>query len=223
MEEGAHQRRLDELLAAEIDVQRCVVALRQGSIPHSSVVQMCTTITAKLQALSANILDLELDLQGTGHAADTGAESMLQAVAQHKREVEVLREAMRTAALYHHRQNADQRTQSDRAELLGKWGPSSGQGGAPLDTDATASLRRARGLLSRELERSADTMRLLDEGSEKLRHTHAEYQAHRGALASSVVLLNRLAMRVMADAVFVYFAFAVYVFVCAYILSRRLF
>eukprot|EP00667_Euglena_gracilis_P023200 EG_transcript_26093 len=219
--DDAFQRQLDQFLNVEIDVQRCIVALRQGDLSTQGVVQMCTAINAKLNGLGTQIAELEMDVQGIDGPAP-GAEAAVTALAQHKQEVDTLRSAVRNAAQLHNRKMASQRFQREKLELL-RTASGSKRKDATLASDMVQSLQRARGLISRELEKSNDTIRLLDEGSEKLKHTFAEYQQHRSVVSSNTQLLNKLATRMLTDAIFVYLAFAVYVAVCLYIVWRRVF
>uniref|UniRef100_A0A7S4LMC6 Sec20 C-terminal domain-containing protein n=1 Tax=Eutreptiella gymnastica TaxID=73025 RepID=A0A7S4LMC6_9EUGL len=217
------QQQLDELLNLEIEVQKCTVVIKQGLLSPQALVQTCTTINTKLNELSTKMRELEMDMEGFDSHSKRDHDSLLKTISHHKTEIERLRTSARSATVVYNKKIAAQHYHKEKLELLGAYAGSRANKGGSKGSEVIEALQRTRGLISQQLDKTQETMKYLDEGSEKLRQTYAEYQSHRGAVASNAQLLNKLATRMMTDSVFVYFAFAVYIAVCMYILRKRLF
>eukprot|EP00906_Rhabdomonas_costata_P016341 RCo023441 len=213
MSEITGEEQLQELLELEIELHRGIAEIRQSSLASASVVPLCHRINQKFSEMERRLASLE---------SASSKPAVLKAAERHKRELQALRrEAKEVVAAYF--REGGQRHQKHREELLGGGLANPAKGAGALSADALQALRRTHSLLSNELERTNETMRLLDAGSTKLRQTRNEFQAHRATIASSGGLLQRLKLRGITDAVLVYFAFAVFLGVCGYILRRRVF
>jgi protein transport protein SEC20 len=77
-------------------------------------------------------------------------------------------------------------------------------------------------MMNLEVERSANSVRHLDESSKLLSSTHQEYEQLQSWLTISKSLLSKLKQRDVIDRILFTFAFLVYFLVVIYVVKKRI-
>eukprot|EP00741_Cyanophora_paradoxa_P005889 tig00000113_g5707.t1 len=217
----------ETLYAAAAGVAADSDALAKFTGGNDGMQELVSAARAKLKQMRESMEELEVEAEAQEREADSVF--ILELLNKARRSLNDLQDRLREAMKQYSENVREQRIKEREALLSGATSselrrrePRSGEDSLAQAQEATDGLRRTRQMLAEAVSQGSATMALLDQSSQTLRATGAKQEAASDSIGTARGLITGLEQKEARDRAMMMGAFAFFVFVCFYILYRRL-